>query len=300
MALHKQWQSWLLAAFTAAGALLQAPAFAAAQDNPPPKPIFGPRLAPPPVANSNVVNGDRIYNDIIMVRLPKPSLEADVDDDGRAQPAPGQGVRQAGNADGDGLTLYPAANVCNDFNNRALWSSQQSQPTDVWSDHYAGWGAFAADDGGFYHADNVVFALEQVVGPGKKYGADQFSAKLSSSQPYAAGLGSPRIAVPPGANVDVRVKYMIFDHDTSGQDFDWVSLGVKPDAGGPGAVYVNGYRRGEWAELNQSIVSGPSGEIMVLLQGQSPAAVNSNVYFDDVMISVDGTFLGDCTQASAE
>ncbi len=298
MNLHKQWLSLLLAAWIASTALLQTPTFALAQDNPPPIPIFGPRLAPPPVANSNVINGDQIYNDIIMPRLPKPSLEADIDDDGRGQPAPGQGVRQAGNGAGDGLTLYREANVCNDFNDRGLWSSQQSQPTDVWSDHYAGWGAFAADDGGFYHADNVVFSVEQVVGPGNKYGADQFSAKLSSSQPYAAGLGSPRIAVPPGANVDVRVKYMIFDHDTSGQDFDWVSLGVKPNAGGPGANYVNGYRRGEWAELSQSIVSGASGEIMVLLQGQSPAAVNSNVYFDDVMISVDGNNLADCTLSS--
>ena len=297
MILHSHWRSALLAALLAA-ATLSAATGALGQDSPLPKPVYGPRLGPPPVANSNVIDSNRIYNEIILPRLPRPALEANIEDDGRGQAAPGQGVQQGENGTGAGITLYSETDVCNDFNTRERWASVESQSTDIWSDHYAGWGPFAADDGGFYRADNVVFALEQVVGPGNKHGADQFSAKLASSQPYAAGLGSPRISVPPGATMDVRVKYMIFDHDTGGQDFDWASLGVKPDADSLGADYVNGYTRGEWTELHKSIIAGDSGEIMVLLQAQSPAAINSNVYFDDVMISVDGDYLTDCTRSS--
>jgi hypothetical protein len=262
--------------------------------------VFGPRLGPPAISHSNVLRSEQIYNDLIYPKLPLAAMEADIDDDGRGQEAPGRSIRQVETGLGAGITLYSEANVCNDLNSAQQWASHGAQGTDVWSDYYSGWGPFAADDGGFYRADNVVFALEQVVGPGNKHGSDQFSAKLASSQPYAAGLGSPRIAVPPGAAVDVRVKYMIFDHDTAGQDFDWASLGVKPDADSPGADYVNGYTRGEWAELHKTITAGPSGEIMVLLQAQSPAAINSNVYFDDVMIRVDGTYLADCTREHAE
>lgn len=36
-------------------------------------------------------------------------------------------------------------------------------------------------------------------------------------------------------------------------------------------------------------------KIMVLIQGQSPAAVNSNIYFDNVKIWVDGVALKNCT-----
>ena len=42
-----------------------------------------------------------------------------------------------------------------------------------------------------------------------------------------------------------------------GWDYDWASLGVKPGAGDT-AVYVNGYVRGEWAEMTNTIELGRS------------------------------------------
>jgi hypothetical protein len=98
--------------------------------------------------------------------------------------------------------------------------------------------------------------------------------------------------------VTVTVKYLIWDYvqaaDPANKIMDWASLGVKPDAESHGAVYVNGYVRGEWAVMETSLVAGPSGYIMVLLQGESAGAVNSNIYFDDVQIKVDDQYLGKC------
>jgi hypothetical protein len=253
-----------------------------------------PRDSAPASPHSVVADNHQIYNDLIVPSLPVQSRQADIADDGTRQPDPGHGISSEPVGIGQGLNLYRHAEVCNDFNQRNEWASQDSLSRDLLSDGYAGWGAFAVDDGNFYRAANVVFTLERVVGPGNKYGNDQFSIKIASNQPYAAGLGSPIIAAPAGAEIVVTVSYMIFDHDTLGQDYDWVSLGLKPDATGATAIYVNGYTRGRWTEISHAITTGETGEIMILLQGHSPAALNSNIYFDDVRIQVDGAYVKNC------
>jgi hypothetical protein len=184
--------------------------------------------------------------------------------------------------------------VCVDFNTGAEWASRRiNEPSDVWTDWFAGWAPFAVDEG-FYQAENVTFSLERVVGPGIDYGPNQHAAKIASNQPYAAGFGSPLIHVRPGSVVIVSVNYLIFDHDTHGDDLDWASLGIKPDATREGASYVNGFTRGRWATMTHSLVAGPTGEIMVLIQAHSPASLNSNIYFDNVRIWVDGIAVQDC------
>jgi len=264
-----------------------------AQSTRPLLPILGAAL-PHPVPHPQVVDGDHLYNDLLYPALPEAAQAADLADAGATQQAPGQGVATTVDAVGAGNTLYNAAHVCNDFNQADRWASSHGRPETVWRDYYAGWAPFAKDDGDFYHAANVTFAQEKSVGPGQHAGANQFAAKIASNQPYAAGFGSPRLPVPPGADVVVAVKYLLFDHDTGGLDFDWVSLGLKADATGPTARYINGYARGRWATLTQRIVAGRTGQIMVLLQAQSPAAVNSNIYFDDVQIAVNGQYLTAC------
>ncbi|MEZ4864463.1 MAG: hypothetical protein R3C14_24325 [Caldilineaceae bacterium] len=255
----------------------------------PPKPQEGPRLSPPAIPHTSVLNNDTIYNNLL-VPPPVESQEADAADGGRTQQAPGRGIRQTITPHSVGTTLFASGTVCNDFNRADDWASP---PSDVFTNWYAGWGPFAVDHG-LYQAKNTVFAMERVVGPGKNYGANQFSAKISSNQPYAGGFGSPLIKVAPGAQVTVRVKYLIWDHDHHGLDYDWASMGVKPDATGPEARYVNGYVRGVWAEMSNTITAGPTGQIMVLIQGSSPIATNSNIYFDDVQIAVNGNYLAKC------
>jgi hypothetical protein len=90
----------------------------------------------------------------------------------------------------------------------------------------------------------------------------------------------------------VSVKYLIWDHDQGakleggdGIDYDWASLGIKPGADGDVALYANGYVRGEWSELVNTIDLGDAADVMVLIQAQSPAFLNSNVYFDDIKIA---------------
>lgn len=184
--------------------------------------------------------------------------------------------------------------ACNTFNQARRWASRrESAPTDMWSDWYAGWGPFAVDDG-FYQARNVTFSLESAVGPGSNAGPNEHSAKIASNQPYAAGFGSPLFGVPPGALITVSVNYLIYDHNDHGYDYDWASLGIKPDAYGAEARYVNGYVRGQWATLTSSVVAGANGRIMVLIQAQSPGALNSNIYFDNVRIWIDGAPVVDC------
>ena len=87
-------------------------------------------------------------------------------------------------------------------------------------------------------------------------------------------------------------------------DYDWASLGVKAGAASDTATYVNGYIRGEWAEMTNTIDLGDAQDIMVLIQGQSPGALNSNIYFDDIAIAFidaagNGKYLKDCTLAES-
>src|SRR5690606_33192694 len=143
---------------------------------------------------------------------------------------------------------------------------------------------------------------------------EQYAAKIASHQPYAAGFGSPRIPVPAGfegGKVLVSVKYLIWDHDQAakvdlgdGIDYDWASLGIKPGADGDQALYTNGYVRGEWAGLTNTVDLGDARDVMVLIQAQPPGFMYSKIYFDDVKIAFidaegNGKYLEDCTAVEA-
>lgn len=304
--------SALLTLMLAMTALAPATPSQAMSLTPPPLPITGPRMSPPiPLPTFDLlVNAPLTIN----------ALEADAADGGRTQEAPGRGIRQTLTGLGAGLTLYDTPNVCNNFNADIAWAASDGNP-DIWTDWYSGWGPFALNEGE-YKAEVVAFTRERSVGPGNRYNdleskgdGEQYSAKIASHQPYAAGFGSPRIPVPAGfegGKVLVSVKYLIWDHDQAakvdfgdGIDYDWASLGIKPGADGHEAFYANGYVRGEWAELVNTVDLGDAKDIMVLIQAQSPAFLNSNIYFDDIkiaFISADGAkvhYLRDCTAAEA-
>lgn len=286
---------------------------------PPPIGITGPRLSPPAIPHSSVVDPNTTYNYVIAGNVPQ-ALEANAADGGKTQSAVGRGIKQTETGLGAGLTLYATPNVCNNFNAHGAYAAVNVK-SDIWSDWYSGWAPFAIDNG-YYQAKNTVFTLERVVGPGNNYNdtkssgdGEQAAVKIASHEPYAGGFGSPIIPVPEdyaGGTATVSVKYLIWDHDQGGKqggsdgfDWDWASLGVKPGAAGEHAYYVNGYVRGEWAEMTQTIELGDAGDIMVLIQGQSPSVLNSNIYFDDVKIafsSADGSksvYLTDCTSAES-
>lgn len=274
---------------------------------PPPIAITGPRVNPRVIPHTDVVDPSGAYS-WAATNVPQ-ALEADAADGGKNQEKPGRGIKQTQTGIGAGLTLYATPNVCADFNTDDNYAVVNGK-SDIWSDWYAGWAPFAIDNG-YYQAKNVAFTMERVVGPGNEYGDDQHSVKIASHEPYAGGFGSPIIAVPEeyrGGKVTVSVKYLIWDHDQGGEegekdgaDWDWASMGIKPGAAGDQAFYVNGYVRGEWAELTHTVDLGPAADIMVLLQGHSPAVLNSNIYFDDVKIaftSGDGSksvYLTSCT-----
>jgi hypothetical protein len=309
----KLMRSSLLVAVMVAAMVL--PAVASAAGHLPPVPIVGPRTEPRPIpilapaGDMKRVDGKNlkaiplhiIYN-YVATSLPPQSTEAAAaaatqDIDGKP------GILKTTTAYGMGTTLYDPSGVCLDFNNPENWSaSDKSGDVDIWTDQFGGWGYFAIDDG-YYIPEVVTFSRERVVGPGRNYNADndadgRNSLKIASTQPYAAGAGSPIINVKPGSEVMVTVSYLIYHHDfdpgDKNWDYDWASLGVKPDAYGDTATYVNGYTRGQWWEMSNTVTAGNSGQIMVLLQAQSPAALNSNIYFDNVRIYVDGVALKNC------
>lgn len=281
--------------------------------DPPPIAITGPRLAPPPISHSDVLDPYVVYNrQLVAPGLPVQSLEADAADGGKAQEKPGRGIKQTATDISFGIELFDPPNVCNDFNAGGQWPSIDGK-TDIWTDWFAGWAPFAIDNG-YYQAKNVTFSRERVVGPGSRYthaeksSTDEHSAKIASNQKYAAGFGSPRIMVPEGyegGQVLVTVDYLIWDHDTGGgmgdgMDYDWASMGVKAGADCDCAVYVNGYVRGEWAEMTNVVDLGDAKDVMVLIQGQSPGSFNSNIYYDNVRIAFidaegNGSYLSDCT-----
>ncbi|RLT37604.1 MAG: hypothetical protein DWI57_13580 [Chloroflexi bacterium] len=204
-------------------------------------------------------------------------------------------------ANGPTLTYHnaPKPTPCVNFNNKKKWASQivvngvrQGGP---WTDHYAGWGSFAVNDG-YYDSQFVIFSFDESIGR-------VISAKIGSSQPYAAGYASPLIPAAKGDDITVKVRYLLANTPlvsfASGKRAgDWVSLGIKPDAYADradpnSAVFANGFVRGGWAELELS-TQAKGEEFMVFLQAQSPAAINSNAYFDDVEISINSVPLLDC------
>ncbi len=288
-------------------ALLLAPLAAVAGPvAPPPIAFTGPRFLPIPLPTSDL---------LVNAPLTANALEADAWDGGRRQESEGRGIRQTLTGLGAGLTLYDTPNVCANFNADIGWSASDGNP-DLYTDWYSGWGIFALNEGE-YHASDVVFTRERIVGPGNRFndandtdGREEHSIKIASHRPYAAGMGSPRFAVPAGfegGKVLVSVKYLIWDHDQGakvgfgdGIDYDWASLGIKPGADGDVALYANGYVRGEWSELTNVADLGEAKDIMVLVQAQSPAFLNSNIYFDDIkiaFISATGEvkYLKDCS-----
>jgi hypothetical protein len=244
------------------------------------QPVVAPRRSPPPIPHTSVIPGGTIQAQDISPQSAAASAAA------TQQGTSGKpGVLQTETGVGSGITLYEPEEVCNDFNAPGRWEGE------TWTHYFAGWGAYAAD-GGIYQAKNVTFDRERVVGPGNRYGPNQFSMKIASNQPYEAGIMSPAINVRVGDVVRVRAAYLIFNHDMSGRNWDYVSMGIIPNIGET-ASYVQGYRRGEWAIIEQEIIA-TGRQIVVMLQGHSPDALNSNIYFDNVQIFVNGTARGNC------
>ena len=247
------------------------------------KPVMAPRNAPPPIPHTTVLDRGAIEGYIAWDLRPQ-SVAAN--SAASAQGVSGKrGVLQTATSVATGINLNNPGNVCNDFNTGSSWQGE------VWTSYFAGWGAFAADDG-YYQAKNVTFDREQVVGPGNKFGKNEASMKIASNQPYDAGVMSPAIGVEPGDTVLVRVAYLIFNHDTKGRNYDYASMGIIPKLG-ENAAYVNGYQRGEWAILENEVQT-TGDEIVVMLQGHSPDSLNSNIYFDNVQIYINDKALADC------
>lgn len=231
----------------------------------------------------SLIPDTRVYNQLVYEQQNGTGRSQDAVE---SKPAPtSSGVLDQRAVIARGGSLFPTPTACLTFDDETLWNGQVT-----WA-AYGNWGTFAVDDGGFYRASHVNFSREQTVG-------NDFSFKIAGGQPYAAGLISPIIHAPAGAVVEVGVKYLMFDHEglRVGDQVvnDWVSLGLKPDAQGQEARYVNGYERGEWSRLTNSVVAGESGEVLILIQAESPAPFNSNVYFDNVEIVIDGMALTTC------
>lgn len=272
------------------------------------KPILGPRVDPRPIPHTSVIGPVWIYNNIIVPNLPAQSSQAAAVAKRDGVDSSDPGVLKTVSNIAVGITLgYPnavAPSTCADFNENGKWSSRLwalgKWQGDVWTDAFAGWGPFAVDDG-FYQAKNVTFSHENVIGPGANYSdwgptsmtaadgsntSGNHAAKVASNQPYIAGFAGPVIHAAPGAQVKVVVRYLIYNH---GVDFyDYASLAVIPDILQEGGQYVGGFTRGQWAVMENTVTAGASGQLQIMLQGQSPSSANSNIYFDDVEIFIDG------------
>lgn len=246
--------------------------------------VIPPRTDPPPIPHTDVLEPAVTLNYVQEQGRPESMTALQVS---RSQGVSGKpGVLKTITPISNGIYLYPSSHVCNDFNKEGNWRGE------VWTSYFGGWGTFAADDG-YYQAKNVTFDREQVIGPGNDFGDNSASMKIASNQPYDAGVMSPQFSVEPGDAVRVVVKYLIYNHDDQdGSNYDYASLGVIP-APGAKAEYVLGYHRGEWDEMHIDLIA--SGEsIQVMLQGYSPMTLNSNIYFDDVEIYVNGMPLANC------
>jgi hypothetical protein len=145
------------------------------------------------------------------------------------------------------------------------------------------WGGYA-----YRGAESVTFDREQVHKDEGPYDGS-YSMKIAGSVPFEAGI-SREIKVTPGAEVKVRVMYALYDHggEHGGNvwSYDWAALGVKADD--MDAQWVNGPWHGVWLPLELTVTAGPQGRIMIFLQVISPMPENTNAYFDNVQVWVNG------------
>jgi hypothetical protein len=237
---------------------------------------------------SEPVDPTLLYNNLLVPNLPPQSAEASRGVVGGAPVSP-----EVTNLANGGVLTYanaPRPQACLTFDDLLKWASHIDAggriQDHIWKDRYAGWSSFAVDDGGFYKAGNVTLGYDQSIGNG-------VSAKIASTQPYAAGFASPPLPVKPGDTIRVRIHYLIVNPNPGRAAYDWVSLGVNPAAEKDAARYVNGYTHGKWAEL-ENIVVAEGDQVIVRLQGHSPAPQNSAIYFDDVAVFVNETALETC------
>lgn len=246
-------------------------------------PVLAPR-DPLPIPHSDVLERGPIESFVQNNLRPQSSAAAAA---AEAQGTEGEpGILKTTTGIAHGTTLYDPGNVCNDFNHDDYWQGEG------WTSYFGGWGTFAADDG-YFQAKNVTFDREWVVGPGNEYDVEeQASMKIASNQPFDAGVMSPSIPVQPGDHVRVRVNYLVYNHDIENRNWDYASMGIIPKLG-KRATYVNGYQRGEWAVMENEVIA-KGDAIVVMLQGHSPDALNSNIYFDNVQIYINGVALSNC------
>jgi hypothetical protein len=145
------------------------------------------------------------------------------------------------------------------------------------------WGAYA-----YRGADSVTIDREQIH-KNESPTDGTYSLKIAGSAPFEAGV-SRTIKVTPNAEVKVRVMYALYDHGgVHGGNvltYDWASLGVKVDD--CDATWVNGPWHGQWLPLEQTVKAGKDGRIMIFLQVISPLPENTNAYFDNVQVWVNG------------
>ncbi|MBV7330341.1 hypothetical protein KFU94_19235 [Chloroflexi bacterium TSY] len=219
-----------------------------------------------------------------------PSQAAEASLHGGSGPAVSSGVTNLANG---GALTYPNVSkpqACVTFDDLDKWASNVYADGriqgSVWKDRYAGWSSFAVDDGGFYRASNVTIGYDKTVG-------NSVSAKIASTQPYAAGFASPPIPTKRGDRIRVRARYLIVNPNPGRSAYDWASLGIKPAIEKDTSRYVNGYTHGKWAELENTVIA-EGNQIMIRLQGHSPAPQNSAIYFDDVEIFINEIALKTC------
>jgi hypothetical protein len=242
----------------------------------------------PGVPQSAPIDPTLIYNNLLVPNLPPQSIEASRHSVGGPPISP----EVTNLANGSALTYSngPKPQACVTFDDLNKWASHVYADGriqgNVWKDQYAGWNSFAIDDGGFYLANNVTLGYDQAVG-------NRVSAKIASTQPYAAGFVSPPIPTKQGDTIRVRIRYLIVNPNIGRAAYDWASLGIKPAIEKDTVRYVNGYTHGKWAELENTVVA-EGNQVVVRSQGHSPAPQNSAIYFDDIEIFVNGIALERC------
>ncbi|HEY64687.1 MAG TPA: hypothetical protein G4O02_08950 [Caldilineae bacterium] len=159
------------------------------------------------------------------------------------------------------------------------------------------WGAYA-----YRGAEHVTFDREQVHKDESPYDGS-YSLKIASTVPFEAGVSRTFYVPYDTEKVKVEVMYLLYDHGGKHGGnvwtYDWVALGVK--AGCCDAEWVNGPYHGQWLPLSHEIVldkaamqekcgleEGADIPIMIFLQAHSLLPENTNAYFDNVRVWVDG------------
>lgn len=212
-----------------------------------------------------------------------------ITDNDRLQARPGGSIETVSSL---GQNLLPNPNACFTFDSAVDWKGSR------WTFRYAGWGLQVDVSPALnYQLKHLTYERQDGVGDG-------FSLKMGMDKPAHGLIVSPEFKAKAGDKITVVTSYYISVNagkNVSQANRQWVALNVKP-ARSTRADYTTlptpGRHQNSWWKLSDDLTMQSDGIFQVVLQGQNDSVLDTQVYFDNVEIWINGEPMAKCLYAN--